>query len=80
MNKIIIKTPMWKNNSVGIADRNFTNGNLLVEIAYKNSQGQKTFPHTYKITKEKADTFPRIFIKGIPAREIPINQMEILNG
>ena len=80
MNKITINTPMWYNNSVGIADRNFANGDLLVEIAYKNAQGQKTFPHTYKITKQKADLFPRIMIKGkIPAREIPIREMEIVN-
>jgi len=78
MSTLKIKTPMWKNNSVGIADRNFVNDELFVEILYKNASGQRTFPHKYRITKQKAELFPRIMIKRtIPAREIPIDQMEI---
>ena len=39
MNKVVIKTPMWKNGgSVGIADRQFSNSGVLVEIDYKDKQ------------------------------------------
>jgi hypothetical protein len=46
MTTLKIKTPMWKNNSVGIADRNFVSEELFVEILYKNSSGQRTFPRS----------------------------------
>jgi len=70
MNKVIIKTPMWKNGgSVGIADRQFANSGVLVEIAYKDKYGQRIYPHTYKVSKQKA-----------PVRVIPINEMEIHNA
>jgi len=83
MNKVIIKTPMWKNGgSVGIADRQFASDGVLVEIAYKDKYGQRIYPHTYKVSKQKADQCERMYVgkNNLPVRVIPINEMEIYNA
>jgi hypothetical protein len=82
MNKVTIQTPMWKHGgSVGVADRNFTNKGVLIEIAYKDKYGQRIYPHTYKVTKEKAEQCERMYVgkKNTPLRIIPINEMEIVS-
>lgn len=82
MKPIIIQTPMWKHGgSVGIADRNFTSSGVLVEIAYKDQYGNRIYPHTYKVSKEKANKCERMYVgkNNTPLRIIPINEMEIVN-
>ena len=47
MNKVIIKSAMWKNGgSVGIAEKNFSDNGVLVEILDKDKYGNKRYPHT----------------------------------
>ena len=51
MNKVIIKTPMWKNGgSVGIADRQFASDGVLVEIAYKGYQLLENVSNRFSIS------------------------------
>ena len=83
MNKVTIKTPMWKNGgSVGIADRQFSNSGVLVEIDYKDKYGQRIYPHTYKVSKQKADQCERMYVgkNNLPVRVIPIKDLEVYNG
>tara|TARA_E500000318_G_scaffold13870_1_gene13446 strand:- start:989 stop:1237 length:249 start_codon:yes stop_codon:yes gene_type:complete len=81
MNKIIIKSAMWKNGgSVGIAERNFTDKGVLVEILDKDKYGNKRYPHTYKISKENAMKCQSMIAKNNTAlRVIPISEMEIVS-
>ncbi len=82
MNKITIQTPMWKHGgSVGIADRNFTKQGVLIEIAYKDKYGNRLYPHTYKVTKEKADSCERMYVgkNNLALRVIPISEMEVIS-
>ena len=83
MNKVVIKTPMWKNGgSVGIADRQFSNSGVLVEIDYKDKYGQRIYPHTYKVSKQKAEQCARMYVgkNNLPVRVIPIKDLEVYNG
>ena len=80
MNKVVIKTPMWKNGgSVGIADRQFSNSGVLVEIDYKDKYGQRIYPHTYKVSKQKADQCERMYVgkNNLPVRLIQIKDLEV---
>ena len=83
MNKVVIKTPMWKNGgSVGIADRQFSNSGVLVKIDYKDKYGQRIYPHTYKVSKQKADPCERMYVgkNNLPVRVIPIKDLEVYDG
>ena len=83
MNKVVIKTPMWKNGgSVGIADRQFSISGVLVEIDYKDNYGQRIYPHTYKVSKQKADQCERMYVgkNNLPVRVIPIKDLEVYDG
>ena len=55
---------------------------MLVEIAYKDKYGQRIYPHTYKVSKQKADQCERMYVgkNNLPVRVIPINEMEIHNA
>ncbi len=48
MNRYEIKEPVWKDNSIGIAEFRLKN-DLLVDIIYKNKSNERVFPNTYII-------------------------------
>mgnify|MGYP003627877957 FL=1 len=74
-----ILKPLWKNGgSVGIDERKFNKEGVLVEIDYKDKYGQKIYPHTYKFSKEKADSAEKMIWKKTTLKVIPIKEMEIM--
>ena len=48
INKYKIKEPVWKDNSIGIADFRLREA-LQVDITYKNKNRERIFPDTYII-------------------------------
>ena len=48
INKYKIKEPVWKDNSIGIADFRLKEA-LQVDIIYKNKKKERIFPDTYII-------------------------------
>jgi hypothetical protein len=48
INKYKIKEPVWKDNSIGIADFRLKEA-LLVDITYKSKNKERIFPDTYII-------------------------------
>ena len=48
MNRYEIKDPVWKDNSIGIAEFRLKN-DLLIDITYKNKNNERVFPNTYII-------------------------------
>tara|TARA_R110000782_G_scaffold222961_1_gene309977 strand:+ start:75 stop:314 length:240 start_codon:yes stop_codon:yes gene_type:complete len=74
-----ILKPLWKNGgSVGIDERKFNKEGVLVEIDYKDKYGQKIYPHTYKFSKEKAESAETMIWKKTTLKVIPIKEMEIM--
>lgn len=78
MGNVTIREPYWKHNAFGVAKDVFSDGEALVKCSYKNKNGQKLFPETYKITKEKASIFGTMMRKGKELYIIPVNAFEIV--
>jgi len=75
MEKVVIHSPIWKTNSIGIAHYKIID-DLEIEIDYKRKDGSKVFPNIYTISKEKALTYPTQMIKDrVTVHIIPINDL-----
>ena len=79
MNKYKIKTPIWKTKSIGIAEQRLDD-DLLVEIEYKQTNGDRLYPHTYIVRKNTIDNYQRQIVKGNNLVIIPISELEIYKG
>ena len=77
MNKIDIRTPIWKSKSVGIAER-MLNDDIEINILYKNKEGVRLYPCTYTIKKELVKKFPIQFVNGVKLHIVPIAKLKIL--
>ena len=78
MNKYMIKTPIWKTKSIGIATQRLDD-DLLVEIEYKQSDGNRLYPYTYIVRKDTTDKYPKQRVMGNDLVIIPISELEIYN-
>tara|TARA_Y100000310_G_C20076487_1_gene531804 strand:+ start:71 stop:367 length:297 start_codon:yes stop_codon:yes gene_type:complete len=74
-----IKTPIWKTKSIGIAEQRLKN-DLLVEIEYKQVDGNRLYPDTYIVRKNSTDSYQRQTVKGNDLVIIPISELEIYKG
>lgn len=73
-----IRSPIWKNRSVGINDAHLTpGGNNEIEILYEDKNGNRVYPHIYQITTARAKIYPVQHIKGSILRIIPIKDLHI---
>lgn len=74
-----IKSPIWKDRSVGIAERTIGISGVDLEIIYKNKQGERLFPNTYHISREKIAQYPtKVVGSNTVLRIVPIKDLEIL--
>ena len=55
--RLTIRTHIWKTKSIGIAEYRL-NTDILLDISYKNSKGDKMFPGFFYIDKHEAKTYP----------------------
>ena len=79
MDTYSIKTPIWKTKSIGIAEQRLSN-DLLVEIEYKQTNGNRLYPDTYIVRKNTTDNYQRQTVKGSNLVIIPISELEIYKG
>lgn len=75
MKKIVIRVPIWKTRSIGLAEDKLDKL-TKIEISYKTKEGKKLYPGSYILEKEKALKYPIQFRKGRKLRIIPINDLE----
>ena len=73
-----IEEPIWKNKAVGL-NVNKIEAENLVEVVWKDKQGERLYPFTYKITGARAKTYPTMMIpgKGVRVYVVPIVELEI---
>ena len=76
-NKLKIKEPIWLTRSIGIAAKRAF-ADLEIEILYKDKYGNRVFPATYKISKEKIITYPFRYIGKNRIYIIPIKDLTII--
>lgn len=74
-----IRQPIWNGGkrAVGLADYKIEAKNTI-EVTYKDSSGQRVYPHTYSVTEGFIRKYPlRSAIKNVPPlRIIPIDDLE----
>ncbi len=75
-NLLKIREPIWLSKSIGIASKRLF-ADLEIDILYKDKHGNRVYPATYKITKEKAKTYPFRYIGRNRIYIIPIKDLEI---
>jgi hypothetical protein len=79
MNKYEIKVPIWDGGmgkrAIGLATFRVP---CLVDITYKNSDGDREYPDTYLVTKEFADNYPTKKFNNSPLLYvIPIEDLHV---
>ena len=76
MNRYEIKEPVWKDNSIGVADFRL-NTDLLIDITYKNKNNQRVFPDTYIIKNPNLNDREYQNIKGRRIYKFLIDELEV---
>jgi hypothetical protein len=78
MRTIVIHTPIWSNNSIGIRTDKI-DSDLRIEIDYKTKCGQRLYPEPFFLGQSKARSYPLKMFRNMPGlfRIIPINELEI---
>lgn len=77
--KIKIKEPIWKDQSVGIK-KSLVVEDIEMTIDYTDRNGNKVFPFTYTMSKERALQYPSRRYGNTPELiNIPIKDFEIKN-
>ena len=76
-NKLKIREPIWITKSIGIASKRAF-ADLEIEITYKDKAGNRVYPATYKITKEKIITYPCRYIGKNRIHIVPIKDLTII--
>ena len=76
INKYEIREPVWKDNSIGIADFRLKN-DLRVDITYKNKNNERIFPDTYIIKNPNLINRDYQIIHGKKIYKFLINELEV---
>ena len=76
INKYEIKEPVWKDNSIGIAEFRLKN-DLIVNITYKNKNNEIVFPDTYIIKTPNLTNRAYQIIYGKKIYKFLIDELEI---
>jgi hypothetical protein len=76
-NLLKIKEPIWKTRSVGVASKRAF-ADLEIEILYKDKFGNRVFPATYRIKKERIIYYPYQYIGRNRIYIIPIADLTVI--
>ena len=76
INKYKIKEPVWKDNSIGIADFRLKEA-LQVDIIYKNKKKERIFPDTYIINNPNLVDRDYQIIQGRKIYKFLISELDV---
>tara|TARA_B110000483_G_scaffold75476_1_gene93940 strand:+ start:273 stop:512 length:240 start_codon:yes stop_codon:yes gene_type:complete len=76
MNSYEIREPIWKDNSIGVAEFRLLN-DLLINISYKNKNDEKVFPETYIIKNPNLTNREYQIINGKKIYKFLIQELDI---
>lgn len=76
--KIVIREPIWKTQSIGIAEDKMVTHNLDIEISYKTQDGERLYPEPYTISRSKAILYPTQKIRNHIIHIIPIKDLRVM--
>jgi hypothetical protein len=75
-NKLIIHTPIFSTQSIGIAAHRITS-DLEIEIDYKEKKGERIYPNIYFMKKEDIIKYPTQIHRGIILYIVPIKDLKV---
>jgi len=81
--RLEIKKPIWGHQKVGIAEFRLRMAEeIIVDIMYKNRDGDRTYQHPFKIKSQVCFKYPVYTARGgVRLRLVPIADMEeVING
>ena len=77
MKRVKIRSPIWKDRRIGIAEFHFDNSDPIeIEIIYKNKQGERIYPAVYVLSWDEANRYPTQTVRGTLLRIIPISELK----
>tara|TARA_R110000796_G_scaffold233167_1_gene351652 strand:+ start:266 stop:505 length:240 start_codon:yes stop_codon:yes gene_type:complete len=76
MNSYEIREPIWKDNSIGVAEFRLLN-DLLINISYKNKNDEKVFPETYIIKNPNLTNREYQIINGKKIYKFLIQELDV---
>lgn len=78
MINIYIKAPIWKTESIGV-NKKIIKDDLLIEITYTKTDGERLYPHVYYMRKDVALRYPIQEVSGgVKLHIIPIHDLVVL--
>ena len=78
MIQVYIKAPIWKSESIGI-NKKIIKDDLLIEITYTKTDGERLYPHVYYMRKDIAKKYPIQEVShGVKLHIIPIHDLVVL--
>ena len=76
MNSYEIREPIWKDNSIGVAEFRLLN-DLLINISYKNKNDEKVFTETYSIKNPNLTNREYQIINGKKIYKFLIQELDV---
>jgi hypothetical protein len=79
INHIEIKTPMWKNRTIGIANYKVCDQNAIDIMAINSETGERYYPNTLYATREQIIKHDKMTVgQGTVLYQVPISELETL--
>ena len=77
MKRVKIRSPIWKDRSIGVAEYHFKSifDAIEIEITYENKQGDRIYPAVYVLSWDEANIYPTQTVRGTLLRIIPISEL-----
>lgn len=80
MINIYIKAPIWKTESIGV-NKKIIKDDLIIEITYTKTDGERLYPHVYYMRKDVALRYPIQEVSGgVKLHIIPIHDLVVLTN
>ena len=78
MKRVKIRSPIWKDRSIGVAEYHFKSifDAIEIEITYENKQGDRIYPAVYVLSWDEVRSHPVQTVKGTALRIIPISVLK----
>ena len=81
LKNVVIRTPIWKTNSVGINTGKLTNDDYVrISVSHVKADGKLYHPFSYIVQVSDIKKYPIGFVKGgNPLYDIPIEELWLIS-
>lgn len=72
INKVQLRAPIWGSQSVGVAEWRLRGDMIEVEVMYKDRNGHRVYPLSFRMSTTRARTYPVQVRRGVRLHIIPL--------